>query len=149
MEEATVTVSPVKAQPFDFIRKIEPAHLFLFIQSEHPQTIALILTYLEPSKASVILESLSSDMQSEVSQRIATMDRINPKILRGVETVLEKQFSKFTDKEYATTGGIESLGKIINHVDKTSKKQIVADLKNIAIFGEDEFGYITMEKTNG
>jgi len=129
MEEASATVSPVKVQPFDFIRKIEPAHLFLFIQSEHPQTIALILTYLEPSKASVILENLSSDMQSEVSRRIATMDRISPKILHGVETVLKKKFSTLSDEGYSITGGVESLMKIIGHVDKTTGKNIVETLK--------------------
>jgi len=138
-----------RTQPFNFIQYINPAYLSLFIQSEHPQTIALILTYLEPRKAAVILESLSSDMQSEVSRRIATMNSISPKILRGVAAVLNKKLSTLPMGEYPTSGGIKNIVKIINRVNRASRKQIVEDLKNIAIFGEDELGNITMEKTNG
>ena len=63
--------SSLQVRPFDFIRRTDPAHLQNFIQQEHPQTIALILAYLEPNKASVILGSLPSEIQSDVAKRIA------------------------------------------------------------------------------
>jgi len=83
--------SSLQVRPFDFIRRTDPAHLLNFIQQEHPQTIALILAYLEPAKASVILQNLPDDIQSEVARRIATMDRTSPDVLREVERVLEKK----------------------------------------------------------
>ncbi len=67
--------SSLQVRPFDFIRRTDPTHLLNFIQQEHPQTIALILAYLEPQKASIILSSLPHEIQSDVAKRIATMDR--------------------------------------------------------------------------
>ncbi|MCG8478037.1 MAG: flagellar motor switch protein FliG, partial [Spirochaetales bacterium] len=81
----------LQVRPFDFIRRTDPTHLLNFIQQEHPQTIALILAYLEPQKASVILGSLPNEIQSDVAKRIATMDRTSPETLREVERVLEKK----------------------------------------------------------
>ena len=66
--------SSLQIRPFDFIRRTDPTHLLNFIQQEHPQTIALILAYLEPEKASIILSSLPHETQSDVAKRIATMD---------------------------------------------------------------------------
>jgi len=83
--------SSLQVRPFDFIRRTDPAHLLNFIQQEHPQTIALILAYLEPQKASIILGSLPHESQSDVAKRIATMDRTSPETLREVERVLEKK----------------------------------------------------------
>src|SRR5262245_51383044 len=70
--------SSLQTRPFDFIRRTDPAHLLNFIQQEHPQTIALILAYLEPQKASIILSQLPGEIQSDVAKRIATMDRTSP-----------------------------------------------------------------------
>ena len=88
--------SSLQVRPFDFIRRTDPAHLLNFIQQEHPQTIALILAYLEPAKASIILQNLPDEIQSEVARRIATMDRTSPDVLREVERVSrEKTFNAF------------------------------------------------------
>src|SRR4030043_2316674 len=61
---------PLQVRAFDFIRRTDPSHLLNFIQGEHPQTIALILSYLEPNKAALILSGLSHEIQSEVAKRI-------------------------------------------------------------------------------
>ena len=90
--------SSLQVRPFDFIRRTDPAHLLNFIQQEHPQTIALILAYLEPNKASVILGALPSEIQSDVAKRIATMDRTSPEVLREVERVLEKKLSTLSSR---------------------------------------------------
>ena len=100
-----------------------------FIQVEHPQTIYLILAYLEASKASVILASLPSEVQSDVSKLIATMDRTSPEILREVERVLEKKLSSMSAEDYATSGGIESIVEILNSVDRSTEKMIIESLE--------------------
>jgi flagellar motor switch protein FliG len=121
--------SSLQVRPFDFIRRTDPAHLLNFIQQEHPQTIALILAYLEPQKASVILGSLPHEVQSDVAKRIATMDRTSPEVLREVERVLEKKLSTLSSEDYATAGGVESIVEILNLVDRSTEKVIIESLE--------------------
>jgi len=121
--------SSLQVRPFDFIRRTDPAHLMNFIQQEHPQTIALILAYLEPNKASVILGSLPHEIQSDVAKRIATMDRTDPAILREVERVLEKKLSTLSSEDYTSAGGVESIVDILNMVDRSTEKTIIESLE--------------------
>lgn len=122
--------SSMQVRPFDFIRRTDPAHLLNFIQQEHPQTIALILAYLEPNKASIILQSLPHEVQSDVARRIATMDRTSPEVLREVERVLEKKLSTLSSEDYTAAGGVESIVEILNLVDRSSEKQIIEALED-------------------
>ena len=121
--------SSLQVRPFDFVRRTDPAHLLNFIQQEHPQTIALILAYLEPNKASVILKNLPHDIQSDVSKRISTMDRTSPEILREVERVLEKKLSTLSSEDYTAAGGVESIVEILNLVDRSTEKSIIESLE--------------------
>jgi flagellar motor switch protein FliG len=122
--------SSLQVRPFDFIRRTDPAHLLNFIQQEHPQTIALILAYLEPNKASVILQNLPHEVQSDVARRIATMDRTSPEVLREVERVLEKKLSTLSSEDYTAAGGVENIVEILNLVDRSSEKQIIEALED-------------------
>ncbi len=122
--------SSLQVRPFDFIRRTDPAHLLNFIQQEHPQTIALILAYLEPNKASVILQSLPHEIQSDVARRIATMDRTSPEVLREVERVLEKKLSTLSSEDYTAAGGVPSIVEILNLVDRSSEKMIIEALED-------------------
>jgi flagellar motor switch protein FliG len=122
--------SSFQVRPFDFISRTDPAHLLNFIEQEHPQTIALILAYLEPNKASVILQSLPHEVQSDVARRIATMDRTSPEVLREVERVLEKKLSTLSSEDYTAAGGVESIVDILNLVDRASEKQIIEALED-------------------
>ncbi|MDR3193076.1 MAG: flagellar motor switch protein FliG [Treponema sp.] len=122
--------SSLQVRPFDFIRRTDPAHLLNFIQQEHPQTIALILAYLEPNKASVILQNLPNEIQHDVARRIATMDRTSPEVLREVERVLEKKLSTLSSEDYTTAGGVGNIVEILNLVDRASEKQIIEALED-------------------
>ncbi|MDR2808899.1 MAG: flagellar motor switch protein FliG [Spirochaetaceae bacterium] len=122
--------SSLQVRPFDFIRRTDPAHLLNFIQQEHPQTMALILAYLEPNKASIILQNLPTEVQSDVARRIATMDRTSPEVLREVERVLEKKLSTLSSEDYTAAGGVESIVEILNLVDRASEKQIIESLED-------------------
>lgn len=121
--------SSLKTRPFDFIRRTDPQHLLNFIQQEHPQTIALILAYIESAQASQILGQLPQDKQSDVARRIATMDRTSPEILREVERVLDKKLSSLSQEDYTSAGGVESIVDIINLVDRTTEKYIIETLE--------------------
>ncbi|TVQ21214.1 MAG: flagellar motor switch protein FliG [Spirochaetaceae bacterium] len=121
--------SSLQVRPFDFVRRTDPMHLLNFIQQEHPQTIALILAYLEPQKASIILSSLPHEIQSDVAKRIATMDRTSPETLREVERVLEKKLSTLSSEDYTSAGGVESIVEILNLVDRSTEKKIIENLE--------------------
>src|SRR5208337_4372527 len=99
------------------------------IQTEHPQTISLILAYLEPNKAAYILQKLPHDVQSDVAKRIATMDRTMPEVLREVERVLEKKLSTLSSEDFTAAGGVDSIVGILNLVDRTSEKGIIEALE--------------------
>jgi flagellar motor switch protein FliG len=121
--------SSLQVRPFDFIRRTDPTHLLNFIQQEHPQTIALIMAYLEPQKASIILSSLPHEIQSDVAKRIATMDRTSPEVLREVERVLEKKLSTLSSEDYTSAGGVESIVDVLNLVDRSTEKSIIESLE--------------------
>ncbi len=120
--------SSLHVRPFEFIRKADPSQLLNYIQNEHPQTIALILSYLGPSQAAQIIASLPLKIQSDVTKRIALMDRTSPEVIREIETVLESKFSNILAQDYTTTGGIQTVVDILNAVDRGTEKHIMEDL---------------------
>ncbi|MDX1958220.1 MAG: flagellar motor switch protein FliG [Leptospiraceae bacterium] len=121
--------SSLQVRPFDFVRRTDPAQLLNFIQGEHPQTIALILSYLEPNKAATILSALQHNIQADVAKRIATMDRVSPDVLREVERVLERKLSTLASEDYTSAGGIDAVVEILNNVDRGTEKTIIEALE--------------------
>jgi len=119
----------LQVRPFDFVRKAEASHLLTFIQNEHPQTLALILSYLNPSQAATILSSLPQEKQADVAQRIATMESTSPEVIKEVELVLEKKLSSMVTQDYASTGGIQAIVDILNAVDRGTEKFIMETLE--------------------
>ncbi|MGI6435381.1 MAG: flagellar motor switch protein FliG [Syntrophomonadaceae bacterium] len=119
----------LQVRPFDFMRKTEPAQLLNFIQGEHPQTIALILAYLDPEKASSILGALPTERQAEVAKRIALMDTTSPEIIKEVENVLERKLSTIGPQELSNAGGVKSVVQILNLVDRGTEKTILEALE--------------------
>ena len=119
----------LQVRPFDFVRKAEAGHLLTFIQNEHPQTLALILSYLNPSQAATILSSLPQEKQADVAQRIATMESTSPEVIKEVELVLEKKLSSMVTQDYASTGGIQAIVDILNAVDRGTEKFIMETLE--------------------
>ncbi|MBL4889756.1 MAG: flagellar motor switch protein FliG [Candidatus Lindowbacteria bacterium] len=119
----------LQVRPFDFIRNADPSQLLNFIQGEHPQTIALILSYLQPLTSSQILTNLPEEMQANVAKRIAEMDRTSPDIIRDVERVLERKLSSLVNEEYTAAGGIDAIVEVLNLVDRQTEKAIIESLE--------------------
>lgn len=115
--------------PFSSLRKTEAKHLLNFIKDEHPQTMALILTYLHPEQASIILASLPPEQQADVSRRIAIIDRISPDVIKEIEKVLEKKVSMIIPHHEQQAGGTKSLVNILNRVDRATEKTILEELE--------------------
>ena len=123
-----VTEVTQQYRPFGIARKADAHQLLNIIMNEHPQTIALILCYLQPDKAAQILSGLPEDLQSDVAKRIATMNNTSPLIIEDVETILEKKLSNIVRADVATIGGVKSLVDILNNVDRGTEKTIVEEL---------------------
>mgnify|MGYP001944064152 FL=1 len=131
--EAAATIinrltSSLQVRPFDFARKADPNQILNFIQNEHPQTIALILSYLDPAQAGQILSNLPQEMQADVARRIALMDSTSPEIIYEVEEMLEQKLSATFTHDYTKTGGIDTVVEVLNDVDRTTEKTILENL---------------------
>ncbi len=120
--------SSLHVRPFEFIRKADPNQLLNYIQNEHPQTIALILSYLSPAQSAQILSSLSQEKQADVTRRIAIMDRTSPEVVKEIERVLESKFSNILSQDFTTTGGVQAAVDILNSVDRGTEKYIMEEL---------------------
>ncbi|MBS3908374.1 MAG: flagellar motor switch protein FliG [Actinobacteria bacterium] len=117
--------------PFHFLRNADPNEILSFIEDEHPQTIALVLTHLRPEQASLILKQLETVLRAEVVRRIALMDRTTPDIIAEVENILESKVSSLArGQEYAAVGGLDATVKILNQVDRGTERAILEILED-------------------
>ncbi|MGH7214591.1 MAG: flagellar motor switch protein FliG [Tepidisphaeraceae bacterium] len=132
-EEAEKAIKQVTQQvattPFSFLQKAESENLLTFIQDEHPQTIALILAHLPPTKASEILVGLPSQKQIEVVKRIANMEQTNPEVIKEVERGLEHRLSDIVSQTFEKAGGVETVAEMLNLADRSTEKGIMEGLE--------------------
>jgi flagellar motor switch protein FliG len=119
----------LQVRPFEFIRKTDPSQLLNFIQDEHPQTIALILSYLPAAQSSLVISSLPPEKQADVAKRIAQMDRTSPDVIKQVEKVLERKLSSLVNQDYTIVGGVDAIVSILNSVDRGTEKHIMETLE--------------------
>ncbi len=119
----------LQVKPFEFVKKTDASQLLNFIQDEHPQTIALILSYLSAGQAATILSALIPEKQAEVARRIATMDRTSPDVIKEVERVLESKLSSLVNQDYTIIGGVDAVVDILNTVDRGTEKHIMETLE--------------------
>jgi len=119
----------LQVKPFEFIRKTDASQLLNFIQDEHPQTIALILSYLSAAQSALILSALPPDRQADVAKRIAIMDRTSPEVIKEVEKVLESKLSSLVNQDYTIIGGVDAVVEILNTVDRGTEKHIMETLE--------------------
>ena len=133
VEKAKEVISKLTAnlqvRPFEFIRKTDPSQLLNFIQDEHPQTIALILSYLSSSQSAQVISSLPPDKQADVARRIATMDRTSPDVIKEVEGVLERKLASIVNQDYTIIGGVDAIVAILNTVDRGTERHILEPLE--------------------
>ena len=129
MDVISKLTASLQVKPFEFIRKTDAQQLLNFIQDEHPQTIALILSYLPASQSALIISALTPDKQADVAKRIAVMDRTSPEVIKEVERVLESKLASLVNQDYTIIGGVDSVVDILNAVDRGTEKHILESLE--------------------
>ncbi|MEG1476599.1 MAG: flagellar motor switch protein FliG [Oscillospiraceae bacterium] len=125
MERVTKSL---RTKAFDFVRKADYKNLLNIVQNEHPQTIALILSYARADQASRVLSEISPDVRIDVIERIAKLDRASPEVIAVVESILEKKFDSIVSVDLMELGGVNYLADIMNHVDRGTEKAIFDEL---------------------
>ncbi len=120
----------LRTKAFDFMRKADYKNLLMMLQNEHPQTIALVLSYARSDQASQVIEELPKDLQIDVIERIANLDRASPEMISIVEKTLEKKFSSIISVDLMEMGGVNYVADIMNHVDRGTEKYIFDELNN-------------------
>lgn len=125
------SMETLKLRPFDFMKKADPVYLANFLQKEHPQTIAVILSYIDPEKASKVLLNIPEDKRADVTNRLGGMKNVSPEFVDSIETSLREKFENegvTTAKSSQTTGGVDSLVNILQTVDRETEKAILEKL---------------------
>jgi len=114
---------------FSLLKDVDPIHLLEFIRTEHPQTIALILSQLNPGQAAQVLSQLPEDIQTDVAMRIATMEKISPEVIREIESVLDIHLKEVISGNLSSSGGVKAIASILNLVDRSTEKSILGNLE--------------------
>ncbi len=128
-EKAHDIISNIKQRlvkkPFEFLNEVEADEIVLLLKKEHPQTIALTLSYLKPALASHVLRNLPSSLQAPIAKRIATMNRSSPEAIEEVEKVLKRRLSLLSEEQFQRVDGINVVSEILNKLDRESESQIL------------------------
>jgi len=115
---------------FDLLNLIEVSKLVQFLKREHPQTVALLLSHMDVAQAAQTLAMLSPEMQVDVSARIALMDNVSPDTLDLIEEVLILEIQRlYIEGKSQQIGGVKAVADILNHVDRTSERNILDNLE--------------------
>jgi flagellar motor switch protein FliG len=116
---------------FDALQKADPQQLAKFIHSEHPQTIALILSHLNPSQAAGLLFSLPVELRSDVALRMANLDQISPDIISKIATVIGSKLKALGEVSREAYGGVHAVAEMFNRLDSNSSKDILDNIEKV------------------
>ncbi len=114
---------------FDALQKTDPQQLAKFIHSEHPQTIALVLSHLNPSQAAGLLSSLPVEMRADVALRMAGLDEISPEIISKIATVIGAKLKSLGELSREAYGGVHAVAEMFNRLDSNSSKEILDNIE--------------------
>jgi flagellar motor switch protein FliG len=118
-----------EAASFDALQKADPQLLAKFIHSEHPQTIALVLSHLNSSAAAALLTSLPPGMRSDVAQRMASLDQISPEVIMKIAGVIGQKLSALGEFSRESYGGVRAVAEMMNRLDSTSSRGILEHIE--------------------
>ncbi len=114
----------LKTREFAFLNKADVKSLFSALQNERPQTMALVLSYVDPDKAAGVIEQLEPRRQIKVVEAIATMESASPTAIKTIEAEMERKFSSIITQSNVKVGGIDYVAGIMNNLDRSSEKSI-------------------------
>ena len=114
----------LKTREFAFLNKADVKSLYSALQNERPQTMALVLSYVDPDKAAGVIDQLEPRKQLQVVEAIATMESASPAAIKIIEAEMERKFSSIITSSNVKVGGIDYVASIMNNLDRSSEKAI-------------------------
>lgn len=133
MQKAMDIIEKVKnlttLKGFDVLKKADSTQLVGFLNKEHPQTIALILSHLNPNQTAEALKELPEGIRNDVVYRIATLGKISPQTLKQIEKVVDEMAGFSMQQSLSTIGGTKSLATILNRTNVSLTKEILENLE--------------------
>ena len=114
---------------FDALHKADPQQLAKFIHSEHPQTIALVLSHLNPTQAAALLVSLPSEMRADIALRMANLDQISPEVITKIATVIDQKLKALGEFSRESYGGVRAVSEMFNRLDSISSREILEKIE--------------------
>ena len=118
----------IEERPFYGVRNVDPSQLAQLVQNEQPQTIALIIAYLDPARAASVLSHLPAETQGAVAQRLATMESMTPEVVNDIEAYLQARVTSLGDEDFQEVGGAQALVEILNQSDRSTERAILETL---------------------
>lgn len=129
-EEVMMKVeAAMEVSAFHLLQTVETSQLTNFIQNEHPQTAALILSHINSRKAADIISNFEPELQSEIMYRLATMGKTSPELLRDIEEVIRQQIGSVFGGELSTSGGVDKVAEILNSTSHSAERSIIDDIR--------------------
>ncbi|HEX7359386.1 MAG TPA: flagellar motor switch protein FliG [Bryobacteraceae bacterium] len=123
---------------FENFRKVDPQQLGKFVQDEHPQTIALILSHLDPAQAAMLITSLPAETRTDVAIRMANLDQISPEIVRNIATVIDQKLRHLGEPSREACGGVKAVANMFNRLDPKTCLQLLDGVESDAPATFDE-----------
>lgn len=118
------------AATFDVLQKADPQQLANFIHSEHPQTIALILSHLGSKQAANLLYSLPSELRADVAVRMASLDQISPEFIAKIAGIIGQKLKALGETSREAYGGVRAVAEMFNRLDQNASKEILESIEN-------------------
>jgi len=115
-------------KPFNAIADVDSNKILNILSGEHPQTISLVLAYLNPMTAARVMSNLPKDLQIDVTLRLATMNTASAEVITAIEGMVEDKVANMTQSAYTDVGGIQAIADIINNVERTTQRNILESL---------------------
>lgn len=124
-----LTQIQLRERPFNIARKADIQQLTNLLLNEHPQTVSLILCYMQPDKAATVLSQFPGHLQVEIAERIGKISSTSPSVIERIEKVIENKFSNYVENSSEHVGGVHTLVEILNSVSRSTEKNILSDLE--------------------
>jgi flagellar motor switch protein FliG len=117
------------AASFDALQKADPQQLAKFIHKEHPQTIALILSHLNPSQAAALLFSLPPELRPDVALRMANLERISPEVIGRIASIIDQKIKALGEYSSEAYGGVRAVAEMFNRLDSATSQEILEEIE--------------------
>jgi flagellar motor switch protein FliG len=118
------------SKAFTGLEKADPQQLSKFIQSEHPQTIALILAHLKPGPAAQLMQSLPEDLRVEVVTRMANLEEISPEVISRISSVIEQRLKSLGASTHESYGGVRAVAELLNRIDRSVSQPVLEAIES-------------------